>query len=207
MVHPHGLFGRFLLGPLWNRHNAVLNDSTLKSLRLESQDSVLDIGFGGGYMLAKMLAIVTQGPIAGIDTSSAMVKGAQKRFHKAILQGRLELVLGCVEKLPYDDGTFNKISSVNSIFYWKDLVQGFEQVYRVLRPKGLFVLTFTVDEDLDKRGFAPYGMRSFSEAEITSALSAAGFKKIERCTEQDQHRSFLIFTTEKLNFQRGRLSP
>lgn len=197
MLQPHGLFGRFLLGPLWNRHNAVLNDCTLQSLHLESQDCVLDIGFGGGYLLGKMLDIVTRGQIAGLDNSEVLVDAAIKKFKDAILNGRMIITLGNVEKLPYDDGTFNKISSVNSIFYWSDLHQGLREVHRVLQKNGLYVLTFTVEKDLHKRGFSSYGIHSFSEAEITSALYAVGFYKIESCTEQDRHRAFLIISSKK----------
>lgn len=197
MLQPHGIFGRFLLGPLWNRHNARLNDRTLQALQLEAQDRVLDIGFGGGYLLEKMLGIVTQGQIAGLDSSIAMVTGAQKKFHHAILQGRIEILWGCVEEIPFEDGTFNKISSVNSIFYWNDPGRGFAEIYRVLKKNGDCILTFTVEKDLQKRGFAPHGIRSYSETDVASALSEAGFNKVAACIEQDKHRSFLIFTAVK----------
>lgn len=48
LSHPTGVIGKIVLGPLWNKRNAMLNDVTLAHLELGEEDRVLDIGFGEG---------------------------------------------------------------------------------------------------------------------------------------------------------------
>ena len=51
LSNPTGIIGRFVLGPLWNKRNAKLNEVTFAHLELKEDDRVLDIGFGGGDSL------------------------------------------------------------------------------------------------------------------------------------------------------------
>ena len=77
---PSGLIGRYVLAALWNRRNAALNDSALVSLRLNTSDRVLDVGFGGGYLIDKMLNKVAEGHVSGIDASAIMVEQCRRKF-------------------------------------------------------------------------------------------------------------------------------
>jgi ubiquinone/menaquinone biosynthesis C-methylase UbiE len=194
LVQPRGLTGRYLLGPLWNRRNAPLNDRTLDALQLRNHDRVLDIGFGGGYLLAEMAKIVTLGHLSGIDTSSIMVNRALKKFRAPIRKGILDIRLGSAEAMPFADGTFDKISSVNSIFYWSDLAKGIHEAYRVLQKGGLLVLTFTAKQDLDRQEF---GIQSFTEDQVMNIIRGTGFDRIDISRDRDAHRAFSIVVAEK----------
>jgi SAM-dependent methyltransferase len=89
--NPSGLFGRFILGRVWNKRNAALNDVTLVHLDLEEADRVLDIGFGGGYLLARIIPQVKRGLAAGLDASPAMVNTCRARYRAESEAGRVEI--------------------------------------------------------------------------------------------------------------------
>lgn len=63
--HPSGLVGRLILGPLWNRRNAALNDVAFDHLALRPHDRVLEVGFGGGYLIGRIVG----GGIVGAGTA------------------------------------------------------------------------------------------------------------------------------------------
>jgi SAM-dependent methyltransferase len=194
---PRGIVGRFVLGRLWNRRNAELNEVTLELLDLWAEDRVLDVGFGGGYLLGRIIPRVEGGLAAGIDASPAMVRNARARWRAEIEVGRVDIRTGRAEALPYRDGHFTRVSSVNSIFYWSTAEQGVAEMYRVLQEGGRVVLTFTCQRDLETRRFVQHGIRTYDEAEIECMLAAAGFREIEAVRRSDRHREFACMTGRK----------
>ncbi|MCL4301401.1 MAG: methyltransferase domain-containing protein [Anaerolineae bacterium] len=191
LSNPTGIIGKFVLGPLWNKRNAKLNDVTLAHLELKEEDRVLDIGFGGGYLLARIIPRVKCGWVAGIDISPVMVKRCRARHRAAIKAGRVDIQCGRAEALPYPDGYFTKVSSVNSIFYWSDTPQGVAEIYRILQEKGKLVLTYTCKRDLEKKGFVRYGVKTYEEEEVRQMLVKAGFREIKTIRSGDRYREFI----------------
>ena len=197
LAHPFGWIGRYVLPAVWNRRNAALNDAALVRLRLDAGDRVLDVGFGGGYLIGKMLERVTAGHVSGVDASPLMVARGRARFARRIEAGDLDLQCAVVDDLPYPDAHFGKAVSVNSLFYWPDLRRGLREVNRVLAANGLLVLVYTCKQDLDKRGFSPTAVRTFEDDEVTRALQEEGFGDVLVEREVDQYRRFSIVTASK----------
>ena len=197
LSHPTGLVGKFVLGPLWNRRNAALNEAAFTHLALKEDDRVLDVGFGGGYLLGKIISTVKEGFVAGIDVSSEMVENCRTRYCIEIEAGRVDIQCSQAESLPYPDDTFTKVSSVNSIFYWDDVEQGIGEIYRVLEDGGMVVLTFTCKEDLGSKAFARHGVETFEEEEVEEMLVKAGFRYVWTVRGQDQHRAFVSVVGRK----------
>ncbi|MDX9953256.1 MAG: hypothetical protein RBT75_04135 [Anaerolineae bacterium] len=79
--HPSGIVGHLLIGPLWTRRNSALNDAAFDTLDLSAHDRVLEVGFGGRYLLGRMSGVVIGGLLAGVDVSTAMVSVCQRRYH------------------------------------------------------------------------------------------------------------------------------
>ncbi len=149
LAHPRGVMGpviRFLM----NRHNARMNNFTLRQLELASTDHVLEIGFGGGLTLPSLLdasAFVT-----GLDRSHDVVASAQRRFSEHIESGRADFRQGHVEALPFQASTFDKVCTVNTVYFWSSLETGFAEIYRVLKPRGRIAVGFLPKERMDRMG-------------------------------------------------------
>ncbi len=197
LVHPTGLVGTYLVGRLWNRHNRALNESTFVHLQALNNDRILEVGFGGGYLLKKILSVVATGSVAGVDASPIMVEQGRKKFRKRIAGGVLHLHHSTAEQLPFSAGYFDKACSVNSLFYWTDLGAGLAEIHRVLRINGFLVLTFTSKADLDKRGFADPCIRTYANEKVLAALRQAGFRFTTIEEAQDAHRTYTIVKAVK----------
>ena len=192
LQHPSGLIGRYLLPRIWNKRNRALNDFTLPWLHLQPDDRVLEIGCGGGYLLGQIMKKIILGQVVGVDASAEIIQYCSARFNKKIRAGKLELRCATVTALPYPDGHFSKICSVNSIFYWPDLSDGIREIYRVLTSHGLLVLTFTSKQDLDQRGFSPDAVRSYEDKDVMNVLQKQGFHDLYLEKETDQYRTFSV---------------
>jgi SAM-dependent methyltransferase len=192
LIHPSNFPGRLILASLWNRHNAALNDAAFDTLALRARDQVLEVGFGGGYLLGKMATVVTDGFLAGVDTSSAMVAFCQRRHQAAIQAGKLGLTCAKAEALPYPSASFDNACTVNSIFYWGSAPQALSELRRVLRTNGTLVLCFTCRESMEKRRFAGHGIALYGAEEIDAMMKVAGFREVSFARRSDQHRDFWL---------------
>jgi SAM-dependent methyltransferase len=190
LARPSGLTGRLILARLWNRRNSALNDATFAALALASNDRVLEVGFGGGYLLGRMSRIVTGGLLAGVDVSPAMIASCTRRFRTLVRDGKLDLRCASAESLPFPSAFFSKACSVNSIFYWPDPARGILELSRVLAAGGKLVLCFTAPASL-QRGLMSQGITPYGAGEVRAFLEAAQFRDITLTSGADKHRDFL----------------
>jgi ubiquinone/menaquinone biosynthesis C-methylase UbiE len=197
LSHPSGIFGRLALAPLWNKRNVALNDVVFDKLALQPHDRVLEVGFGGGYLLGRMATIVTEGFLAGVDVSAAMVAVCEKRYRLLVKASKLEFKCAQAEALPYAANCFTKVCTVNSIFYWENAPQAIAECYRVLKKDGLLVLCFTDKKSLAHKEFMHHGVALYEADEVQQMLASAGFQEIEKTRSRDKYREFWCLQGKK----------
>lgn len=195
--NPSGMFGQWVLAPLWNYRNSALNDAAFNCLALRPQDRVLEVGFGGGYLLGRIITRLTTGFLAGVDASTTMIALGEKRFRSSIQTGRLELICAQAEALPYPSMHFTKACSVNSIFYWQNATQALSEFWRVLADDGQLVMCFTCKEYLAGKAFARNGITLYEADEVRQLLVSAGFCEIQLTRHADRHREFWCITSQR----------
>jgi len=108
---PSGWFGRFVMLPALNRANAALNLAALAQLDLRPEDRVLEVGFGGGDLIAHMAPLVRRGTIDGLDYSPEVIAFGERRFRDLVVAGRARFVCADVAAMPYPDGSFTKAAT------------------------------------------------------------------------------------------------
>jgi len=178
---PAGLLGR-LFGKLMNRHNAKMNAFALQLLEAGPADRVVEIGFGGGIALSRL--IDSTGFVAGIDRSPDAVRWARSKFSEPVAKGMVTFQLGLVEALPLDDETFDKAITVNTVYFWKSLKCGFREIHRILVPGGKVVIGFLPKEFMDKMKMPTDIFTTRTVDDVVGAARAAGFYEI--CLQRPQ---------------------
>jgi len=175
LSHPKGILGRVIVR-LMNRHNAKLNAFAVRQLAARSSDRVLEIGFGGGVTLAPL--IDAAGFVAGLDRSAYVVARAAARFSDAVRAGRAEFRQGEVGAIPYAAGSFTRVCTVNTVYFWPSLGAGFTEIARVLSPGGRLCVGFLPKEAMDRLGVPADLFTPRTPEDITGALAAAGFSGV-----------------------------
>lgn len=96
---------------------------------LDASSSVLDVACGNGRALsqARQRGVAT---LAGIDVSAGMAAQAQKNVATA------DIRTGAAEQLPWEDGSFTHVLSVEAFYYLPDPLAGLKEIRRVLKPGG-----------------------------------------------------------------------
>lgn len=99
---------------------------------------ILDVGCGGGHLIADLASHRTRAGVVGVDLSLAQCRRAHRRTRFA----RRRCFVACASALalPFPDESFDAVVSVASIKHWPDRRRGMEEMLRVLRPGGSFLV-------------------------------------------------------------------
>ncbi len=104
--------------------------------------TILDIATGTAD-LAINLAETNAERIVGLDISPGMLEVGKQKIKKKALNDKIEMVLGDGEKLPFVDNSFDAITVAFGVRNFENLEQGLQEILRVLKPKGIFVVLET----------------------------------------------------------------
>jgi SAM-dependent methyltransferase len=182
---PSGLFGALFMGPILNLSNARLVNAAVELLDPRPKDAVLDIGFGGGLSLLALAAKAPQAKVVGVDYSNEMVDAAARLVRDKKLDARVSVKWGDVAKLPFRAGTFHKVLTVNSLYYWPDLIASLREVARVMKPGGRLAAGFRSAASLRPLTRNWEGFWLYEPREFAGIMREAGFEVL-RVEHRDQ---------------------
>lgn len=182
---PSGLLGALFMGPILNLSNAHLVSTAVDLLDPQPHDTILDIGFGGGRSLLALAAKAPGAAIVGVDYSREMVDKAARLIHDKHLEARVSVKWGDVAELPFRAGTFHKVLTVNSLYYWPDLPAGLREVKRVMKRAGRLAAGFRSAASLGPLTRGWQGFSLYEPREFADIMRQAGFKDL-RVEHRDQ---------------------
>lgn len=189
---PRGWLGRILLWNMNSRHSHV-TDWGLRHVGIEPHYTILDVGCGGGRTVSKLAAVATQGNVYGIDYSEASVAMSKRTNARWINMQRVEIQLASVSQLPFEHGSFDLVTAVETHFWWPDLPAGVREIYRVLKEGGTLVIiaevykgaNTTVAKLLEQK--APQmGMKLLDPEEHRSLLDSNGYSEVRIIDEHNK---------------------
>ncbi len=139
----------------------------------------LDLGCGHGWA-TRLLGKAAPGATAiGVDVSPAMIAKAEETHD---LTSRARYVLGTFDALDFKDGRFDRVFSMEAIYYAPDLTAALAEIARVTKSGGeLHMLLDRFQESPVTEGWsADVGLEMawLGVAEWEEAVRAAGFTDV-----------------------------
>jgi ubiquinone/menaquinone biosynthesis C-methylase UbiE len=172
-----------------SRHSKV-TDWGLSHITVKPQDTILDVGCGGGKTVSKLAAMATQGKVFGLDYSDVSGAVAKKLNARLIETGQVEIHEGSVSELPFAADTFDRVTAVETHFWWPDLPAGMREILRVLKPAGTLVLiaeiyrgAATKTAQLAEKYISRSGMKFLSVDEHHGLFADAGYSDVQIVTQ------------------------
>jgi len=167
---PHGRAARATYGA--DDVHSFAWEPVLAALRLTPEDSLLDVGCGGGVFLRR--ALETGCTATGADHSHAMVQLARE-----VNEGRVPIVEAEADRLPFPGASFTAVSCLVAFFFFADPVAALREFRRVLdRDRGR-IAVYTTAPELKGTPAAPYPLASrghfWEDDELVAHARAAGF--------------------------------
>jgi SAM-dependent methyltransferase len=172
--NPSGLWGR-TVGSVMAFANAKPNTLAVAALRMREGESLLELGCGPGRALQGLLRLPHLARVIGLDWSEVMLAQASRRNRLALEAGRLVLVRGDFETLPFIDELADAVLAVNVVYFMSSSAV-VREAHRVLRPGGRMVLYGTDRSAMRRWPFAgSHTHRLFDHSQLTALLIDAGF--------------------------------
>jgi SAM-dependent methyltransferase len=156
-----------------------VGEQAIDLMAIPADAQVLDVGCGSGWATRLMAEKASQGRVVGIDIADEMIRIAietSKPF------ANVEFQIASAEKLPFRDREFSHAFSMESLYYYADMLAALKEIRRVLKPGGQFVTVVDLFQEN-----APSGqwidqlkvpVQFLSSAEYRSQFERAGFTNI-----------------------------
>lgn len=78
--------------------------------------------------------------VYGVDYSIESVKLSREVNRVNIDKGKVEILEGDVQNLPFEDNRFDIVTAFETVYFWPNIVESFKEVKRVLKPGGIFLI-------------------------------------------------------------------
>ena len=186
---PNGWMGKMMVRGM-NQGHAAVSDwglSYFPVVQKASHSMIADFGCGGGRNTAALLKRFPAATVTALDYSKVACDKTKQFNRHEVQSGRCNVVQGDVSRLPFEAATFDVITAFETVYFWPGPVESFQEVWRVLKPGGTFMIVNESDgtKQADEKWTDIIdGMRIFTQEQLTQYLKDAGFSQIARSEER-----------------------
>ena len=185
----------------WIETNLILKAGIRQGLALE-------VGPGPGYLGLEWLEKTEGTNLKALEISPEMIMIAEKNAKDYGLEARVEYIEGNAQEMLFEDNMFDSIFTNGSLHEWAQPEKVFNEVYRVLKPRGKYCIS---DLRRDMNPLVKWFMKSVTKPKeikpgLTSSINASyTVEEIEAILEGSNLKGYqvskvtmgLIITGEK----------
>ncbi|WP_254413421.1 class I SAM-dependent methyltransferase [Dyadobacter diqingensis] len=178
-------------GERMNLSNANMINRGVESLDIKTGETILEIGPGNGSHVGSIIGVAEKVIYHGIDISETMILEANKSNEDLVASGKAIFTLSDGNKLDFQDDFFDKIFTVNTVYFWQDPVAYAKEIFRVLKPGGVFSLVFSDKSFMEQLPFTKFGFQLYDKNLAETLLKQSGFSVSETIEEIETTQSNL----------------
>lgn len=149
-----------------------------ETAQLNENDNLLDVACGYGDQDIDWVEEFNVKHIAAVNLSRHQLKVADQRVIERNLQDRISFHWCSAVQLPFEDGTFDKVTSVEAAFQFNTRETFFREARRVLKHGGRLVVTDLLPkESRQKTRYSPKA-NHYTAGVYCKKLEDAGFEQV-----------------------------
>lgn len=175
LSHPSGEKGTEV-AQMMNETNIGMTKNAISNLNLISGDSVLELGHGNADHVRFLFSQCENIHYTGLEISTLMNQEAQELNTVFVNSQRASFILYDGKKLPFADNQFDKMFTVNTLYFWEEPAALLSELSRVLKPKALFSLTFAHRSFMETLPFTPFGFKLYNPEEVMKLVEQSSFR-------------------------------
>ena len=203
--NPEGEIG-IEVANMMNATNIGMTKHAIESLNLDANDVVLELGHGNCGHLPFLMNQADNLKYFGLEISELMQQEAIKSNQSYLKNNSADFRLYNGTEIPFDNESFDKIFTVNTLYFWQNSDFLLNEIYRVLKPNGVSALTFADKSFMEKLPFTPFGFKLYSLRDAEELLQKNHFKILKSISQTEQvfsktnemvNRTFFTVLAEK----------
>ena len=184
MITCSTLSGKAVCRLVWDMNKAE-NDAYLEKAMAGIPENfsgkLLEVPVGTGILTVPLYQTLPQADITCLDYSPDMMGQAKEKAERLHLEN-VTFRQGDVGALPFADGAFDIVLSLNGFHAFPDKEAAYREVFRVLKSGGTFLICNESNGDTDKDEKWTEiigGMTIYKDAELKTYLEQAGFHDVQ----------------------------
>lgn len=165
------------------------NEMTLKSieaLSIQNGDRVLELGHGICEHLAQMMQDKAKVRYQGLEISPLMQQQAMAVNTHLMAQQQVDFGLYDGVQIPFDNATFDKVLTVNTLYFWSPATLLTAEIARVLKPNGIAIITYAQKQFMKTLPFVGEQFQLYDNKDVAQLIKDVPLEIIESTDKCDR---------------------
>ena len=205
LKHPTGEKG-IEMANMMHETNINMTRHSVQNLNIKGGNTILELGHGNAGHVAFIFEQAENLKYYGLEMSELMFQEARQINRNFVSQKQAFFSLYDGNKIPFEDESFDKIVTVNTIYFWQEPEKLLSEIYRVLSQNGVFCITFAEESFMKQLPFTQFEFELYSTKKAQQLIKKTSFKivytetqteKVKTKTGELVDRAFTTLVLEK----------
>ena len=185
LKHPTGEKG-IEMANMMNETNINMTRHSIQNLNIAKENKILELGHGNAGHVEFLLEQAENLKYYGLEMSELMFQEARKINRNFVSQKQAFFSIYDGNEIPFEDEFFDKIFTVNTIYFWQEPKKLLLEIYRVLNPNGNFCLTFAEEDFMKTLPFTQFEFELYSTEKAQQLIQKTPFKIVYTETQMEK---------------------
>ena len=185
--------------------NAKMIAASISLLDLAGAKRMLELGHATVRHLEDIYRIQPDIHYQGLEISELMISNAIA-YKETHLMELADFALYDGFHIPFPNQHFDRVMTVNTIYFWQDPKNFIREIYRVMCDQGRLVICFRQKEFMTALPFTKFGFTLYNHHDMKELIESSSFKILNVHDETEvftnkageiSHRDFTGFVLEK----------
>jgi len=174
---------------MMNETNINMTHHSIQNLKIFKENKILELGHGNAGHVEFLFEQAENLKYYGLEMSDLMFQEARQTNRNFVSQKQAFFSLYDGNKIPFQDESFDKIFTVNTIYFWQEPEKLLLEIYRVLKPNGNFCLTFAQEDFMKQLPFTQFEFDLYNTQKAQKLIEKTPFKIVYTETQTEKIKS------------------
>ena len=188
LKHPTGEKG-IEMANMMHETNINMTRHSVHNLNIKDANSILELGHGNAGHVEFIFEQAENLKYYGLEMSELMFQEARQINRNFVSQKQAFFSLYDGNNIPFEDAFFDKIFTVNTLYFWQEPEKLLLEIHRVLKPDGNFCLTFAEEDFMKKLPFTQFEFELYSTEKAQELIKKTPFKMVYTESQTEKVKS------------------